>query len=361
MEDERGEKRVIYDVSAAERVYHASTLQSVDQLKKGKQAGAAGVESAESSEETSGLEPQTATLEPLPTAGMQAEAVGSELPESSHFQRAKDILFRKELSSESSRAADMEFRPNAWKPETESPDAVDIVRGSSDSNAPGSEATEQSAAALDSAEQASSDATASVQENSSAATADQAKPATTATASATPDADPVDQTAHELSNFDSVEEPPMKKHSVSGWWIAFIIVILAAVALAIGLYTVQEKTGHRPFDRNRPSTTERAAVTKDDDSAGDSDSDAPDSDGLDAENNDSDLEDADVEGTTDEVESEDEAIGGLLGENPDTSNGDSKAHTSGSPSGTRQTTSRSNWNTEDVVNEFWNGLSRWLS
>ena len=128
-------------------------------------------------------------------------------------------------------------------------------------------------------------------------------------------------------------EPEPKKKKVSGWLIATIAVVVVGIVAGLAVYFVQQKRDSDVYVRTVSVTTDKATMTT-------------------TEEDDFEIEDSD-----DIVIAGDDAIGGDLEAETETTSDEKDDKTKKT---TKRTTRRTTqWDPQQAAEDFWNEVSKW--
>lgn len=146
-------------------------------------------------------------------------------------------------------------------------------------------------------------------------------------------------------------EPPKKKKKVSAWLIAIIAVVLVGIVAGLAVYAVQQKQKNDAFERMVSVTTDKVTLKPT-----------------------TEEEDFEIEDSDDIVIAGDDAIGGDLEDETETTTGkwttsededsdddeDSDADDKTTKKTTKRTTRRTTqWDAQQAAEDFWNEVSKW--
>ncbi len=128
-------------------------------------------------------------------------------------------------------------------------------------------------------------------------------------------------------------EPEPKKKKVSGWLIATIAVVVVGIVAGLAVYYVQQKRDSDVYVRTVSVTTDKATMTTTEE------------------------EDFEIEDSDDIVIAGDDAIGGDLEAETETTSVEEDDKTKKT---TKRTTRRTTqWDPQQAAEDFWNEVSKW--
>ena len=128
-------------------------------------------------------------------------------------------------------------------------------------------------------------------------------------------------------------EPEPKKKKVSGWLIATIAVLVVGIVAGLAVYFVQQKRDSDVYVRTVSVTTDKATMTTTEE------------------------EDFEIEDSDDIVIAGDDAIGGDLEAETETTSDEKDDKTKKT---TKRTTRRTTqWDPQQAAEDFWNEVSKW--
>ena len=128
-------------------------------------------------------------------------------------------------------------------------------------------------------------------------------------------------------------EPEPKKKKVSGWLIATIAVLVVGIVAGLAVYYVQQKRDSDVYVRTVSVTTDKATMTTTEE------------------------EDFEIEDSDDIVIAGDDAIGGDLESETETTSVEEDDKTKKT---TKRTTRRTTqWDPQQAAEDFWNEVSKW--
>lgn len=128
-------------------------------------------------------------------------------------------------------------------------------------------------------------------------------------------------------------EPEPKKKKVSGWLIATIAVVVVGIVAGLAVYFVQQKRDSDVYVRTVSVTTDKATMTTTEE------------------------EDFEIEDSDDIVIAGDDAIGGDLEAETETTSDEKDDKTKKT---TKRTTRRTTqWDPQQAAEDFWNEVSKW--
>lgn len=128
-------------------------------------------------------------------------------------------------------------------------------------------------------------------------------------------------------------EPEPKKKKVSGWLIATIAVVVVGIVAGLAVYFVQQKRDSDVYVRTVSVTTGKATMTTTEE------------------------EDFEIEDSDDIVIAGDDAIGGDLEAETETTSDEKDDKTKKT---TKRTTRRTTqWDPQQAAEDFWNEVSKW--
>lgn len=128
-------------------------------------------------------------------------------------------------------------------------------------------------------------------------------------------------------------EPEPKKKKVSGWLIATIAVVVVGIVAGLAVYYVQQKRDSDVYVRTVSVTTDKATMTTTEE------------------------EDFEIEDSDDIVIAGDDAIGGDLEAETETTSDEKDDKTKKT---TKRTTRRTTqWDPQQAAEDFWNEVSKW--
>ena len=128
-------------------------------------------------------------------------------------------------------------------------------------------------------------------------------------------------------------EPEPKKKKVSGWLIAAIAVVVVGIVAGLAVYFVQQKRDSDVYVRTVSVTTGKATMTTTEE------------------------EDFEIEDSDDIVIAGDDAIGGDLEAETETTSDEKDDKTKKT---TKRTTRRTTqWDPQQAAEDFWNEVSKW--
>ncbi len=128
-------------------------------------------------------------------------------------------------------------------------------------------------------------------------------------------------------------EPEPKKKKVSGWLIATIAVMVVGIVAGLAVYFVQQKRDSDVYVRTVSVTTDKATMTTTEE------------------------EDFEIEDSDDIVIAGDDAIGGDLEAETETTSDEEDDKTKKT---TKRTTRRTTqWDPQQAAEDFWNEVSKW--
>lgn len=128
-------------------------------------------------------------------------------------------------------------------------------------------------------------------------------------------------------------EPEPKKKKVSGWLIATIAVVVVGIVAGLAVYFVQQKRDSDVYVRTVSVTTDKATMTTTEE------------------------EDFEIEDSDDIVIAGDDAIGGDLEAETETTSVEEDDKTKKT---TKRTTRRTTqWDPQQAAEDFWNEVSKW--
>ena len=128
-------------------------------------------------------------------------------------------------------------------------------------------------------------------------------------------------------------EPEPKKKKVSGWLIATIAVVVGGIVAGLAVYFVQQKRDSDVYVRTVSVTTDKATMTTTEE------------------------EDFEIEDSDDIVIAGDDAIGGDLEAETETTSVEEDDKTKKT---TKRTTRRTTqWDPQQAAEDFWNEVSKW--
>ena len=128
-------------------------------------------------------------------------------------------------------------------------------------------------------------------------------------------------------------EPEPKKKKVSGWLIATIAVVVVGIVAGLAVYFVQQKRDSDVYVRTVSVTTDKATMTTTEE------------------------EDFEIEDSDDIVIAGDDAIGGDLEAETETTSDENDDKTKKT---TKRTTRRTTqWDPQQAAEDFWNEVSKW--
>ena len=128
-------------------------------------------------------------------------------------------------------------------------------------------------------------------------------------------------------------EPEPKKKKVSGWLIATIAVVVVGIVAGLAVYYVQQKRDSDEYVRTVSVTTDKATMTTTEE------------------------EDFEIEDSDDIVIAGDDAIGGDLEAETETTSDEKDDKTKKT---TKRTTRRTTqWDPQQAAEDFWNEVSKW--
>lgn len=128
-------------------------------------------------------------------------------------------------------------------------------------------------------------------------------------------------------------EPEPKKKKVSGWLIATIAVMVVGIVAGLAVYFVQQKRDSDVYVRTVSVTTDKATMTTTEE------------------------EDFEIEDSDDIVIAGDDAIGGDLEAETETTSDEKDDKTKKT---TKRTTRRTTqWDPQQAAEDFWNEVSKW--
>ena len=128
-------------------------------------------------------------------------------------------------------------------------------------------------------------------------------------------------------------EPEPKKKKVSGWLIATIAVVVVGIVAGLAVYFVQQKRDSDVYVRTVSVTTDKATIATTEE------------------------EDFEIEDSDDIVIAGDDAIGGDLEAETETTSDEKDDKTKKT---TKRTTRRTTqWDPQQAAEDFWNEVSKW--
>ena len=128
-------------------------------------------------------------------------------------------------------------------------------------------------------------------------------------------------------------EPEPKKKKVSGWLIATIAVLVVGIVAGLAVYFVQQKRDSDVYVRTVAVTTDKATIATTEE------------------------EDFEIEDSDDIVIAGDDAIGGDLESETETTSDEKDDKTKKT---TKRTTRRTTqWDPQQAAEDFWNEVSKW--
>ena len=128
-------------------------------------------------------------------------------------------------------------------------------------------------------------------------------------------------------------EPEPKKKKVSGWLIATIAVLVVGIVAGLAVYFVQQKRDSDVYVRTVSVTTDKATIATTEE------------------------EDFEIEDSDDIVIAGDDAIGGDLEAETETTSDEKDDKTKKT---TKRTTRRTTqWDPQQAAEDFWNEVSKW--
>ena len=128
-------------------------------------------------------------------------------------------------------------------------------------------------------------------------------------------------------------EPEPKKKKVSGWLIATIAVLVVGIVAGLAVYFVQQKRDSDVYVRTVSVTTDKATIATTEE------------------------EDFEIEDSDDIVIAGDDAIGGDLESETETTSDEKDDKTKKT---TKRTTRRTTqWDPQQAAEDFWNEVSKW--
>ena len=128
-------------------------------------------------------------------------------------------------------------------------------------------------------------------------------------------------------------EPEPKKKKVSGWLIATLAVVVVGIVAGLAVYYVQQKRDSDVYVRTVSVTTDKATMTTTEE------------------------EDFEIEDSDDIVIAGDDAIGGDLEAETETTSDEKDDKTKKT---TKRTTRRTTqWDPQQAAEDFWNEVSKW--
>ena len=128
-------------------------------------------------------------------------------------------------------------------------------------------------------------------------------------------------------------EPEPKKKKVSGWLIATIAVVVVGIVAGLAVYFVQQKRDSDVYVRTVSVTTGKATMTTTEE------------------------EDFEIEDSDDIVIAGDDAIGGDLGAETETTSDEKDDKTKKTTKWTTRRTTQ--WDPQQAAEDFWNEVSKW--